>query len=109
MKLLAPILATLLLLAVNVAAFASVTETDMLGKPAPLTAAQRTISIDPGTKWVTVERGDVVRFVTKGQQFAWAFDAMASSFDLERIAPAGAVDRKLMVYIWPNAQDLSDN
>ena len=109
MKLLAPILAALLLLAVNAAAFASVTETDMLGKPAPLTAAQRTISIDPGTKWVTVERGDVVKFVTKGQQFAWAFDAMASSFDLERIAPAGAVDRKLMVYIWPNAQDLSDN
>ncbi len=109
MKFLAPVLAALLLFAANVAAFATVTDADLVGRPAPLTAAQRTIPINPGTKWVTVERGEVVKFVAKGQEFAWAFDAMASSFDLEEIAPAGTVDRKLMVYIWPNAGDVSNN
>jgi hypothetical protein len=49
------------------------------------------------------------QIVANNQEFAWAFDAMASSFDMNRIAPAGALDRKLVVYIWPNAEDLSNN
>jgi len=34
---------------------------------------------------------------------------MSSSFDLNRIAPSGALDRNLKVYVWPNAEDLSNN
>jgi len=33
---------------------------------------------------------------------------MYSSFDLNRIAPNGVLDRRLKVYVWPNAEDLAD-
>ncbi len=89
-------------------AAATVTESDMLGSPAQASAAQRTIVIDQKTRWITVERGEVVTFKANGRDFAWAFNGMGSSFDLNRIAPAGALDRALKVYIWPNAQDLAD-
>jgi len=109
MKLFVPILAVLALSGASFGAFANVTDADMFGKPAPQSEAQRTVVINPGTKWITVQRGEVVRFVANNQEFAWDFDALSSSFDLKRIAPAGALDRKLVVYIWPNAEDLSNN
>ena len=108
MRLIVPAVAALTLAAASFAAIATVTEADMLGKPAQASAAQRTISIDPRTRWITVERGEVVKFVSNGQEFAWAFDGLSSSFDLDRIAPSGALDRRLKVYVWPNAEDLSD-
>jgi hypothetical protein len=46
--------------------------------------------------------------VSKGQEFAWAFKGLASSFALSKVAPNGFLDRDLMVYVWPNAQDLAD-
>ena len=98
----------LTLSAASLAAAATVTESDMLGSPAQASAAQRTIVIDQKTRWITVERGEVVTFKANGRDFAWAFNGMGSSFDLNRIAPAGALDRALKVYIWPNAQDLAD-
>jgi len=108
MKLFVPVVAALTLLAASLPVTASVTEADMLGKPAQVSDAQRTISIDPKTRWITVERGEVVKFVANGQEFAWAFNGMSSSFDLNRIAPSGTLDRNLKVYVWPNAEDLSD-
>ncbi|HEX4797735.1 MAG TPA: CzcE family metal-binding protein [Burkholderiales bacterium] len=98
----------LTLSAASLAATATVSESDMLGSPAQASAAQRTIVIDPKTRWITVERGEVVTFKVNGRDFAWAFNSMSSSFDLNRIAPAGTLDRNLKVYIWPNAQDLAD-
>src|SRR5438876_415237 len=108
MRLFVRTVAALILSAASLAAIASVTEADMFGKPAQASAAQRTISIDPKTRWVAVERGEVVKFVSNGQEFAWAFNGLSSSFDLDRIAPSGVLDRHLKVYIWPNAEDLSD-
>ena len=108
MRLFVPAVAALTLSAASFAAIATVTEADMLGKPAQASAAQRTISIDPKTRWITVERGEVVKFVSNGQEFAWDFDGMYSSFDLNRIAPSGVLDRNLKVYVWPNAEDLAD-
>ena len=108
MKLFVRALAGLTLSAASLAATATVTESDMLGSPAQASAAQRTIVIDQKTRWITVERGEVVTFKANGRDFAWAFNGMGSSFDLNRIAPAGALDRALKVYIWPNAQDLAD-
>ena len=108
MRLFVPVVAALTLSAASFAVTASVTEADMLGKPAHASAAQRTISIDPKTRWITVERGEIVKFVANGQEFAWDFDGMYSSFDLDRIAPSGALDRRLKVYVWPNAEDLAD-
>jgi len=108
MRLFLAVAAALTFSAASLAAIATVTEADMFGKPAQASAAQRTISIDPKTRWITVERGQVVKFVANGKEFAWAFDGMSSSFDLDRIAPSGALDRHLKVYVWPNAEDLSD-
>jgi hypothetical protein len=77
---------------------------DLLGDPAPPTAAQRTITITPSTKYVNVEGGEIVRFVVGGQTFAWNFDTASSvmAFDLNRIAPPGALDHKVTAYISPN-------
>ena len=73
-----------------------------------MSAAQRSISIDSKTRWITVERGEVVKFIANGQEFAWAFNGMSSSFDLNRIAPTRTLNRDLKVYVWPNAEDLAD-
>ena len=100
--------AALTLSAASFAVTASVTDADMLGNAAQPSAAQRTVVIDTKTRWVTVERGDVVKFVANGQEFAWAFNGLASSFDLNRIAPTGTLNRDLKVYVWPNADDLAD-
>src|SRR5438128_10390615 len=101
MRLFVPAVAALTLSAASFAAIATVTEADMLGKPAQASAAQRTISIDPKTRWITVERGEVVKFVTNGQEFAWACHRMSSSLDPDRIAPNGALDLRLNVYVSP--------
>src|SRR5438477_7884977 len=61
MKLLAPTLAALALSAFSLAATATVTEADVLGHPAQLLAARRTIVINAKTKWVNVKHGEVVR------------------------------------------------
>jgi heavy-metal resistance protein CzcE len=108
MKRLIPVLALLTFSAVSPTTTAKVRESDILGSPAQASAAQRTIAIDAKTKWITVERDEVVRFVSNGQEFAWAFSGMSSSFDLEKVSPAGALDRQLTVYVWPNARDLAD-
>jgi len=100
--------AALTLSAASFAVTASVTDADMLGNAAQPSAAQRTVVIDTKTRWVTVERGDVVKFVANGREFAWAFNGLASSFDLNRIAPTGTLNRDLEVYVWPNADDLAD-
>jgi len=108
MRLFVLVVAALTLYATSFAVTATVTEADMFGSPAQAAVAQRTISINPKTRWVTVERGDVVKFVANGQEFAWAFNGLASSFDLNRVAPSGVLDRNLKVYVWPNAEDLAD-
>jgi len=108
MRLFVPAVAALTLSVASLAVTASVTEADMFGTPVQAAVAQRTISIDPRTPWITVERGEVVKFVANGQEFAWAFSGLASSFDLNRVAPSGVLDRNLKVYVWPNAEDLAD-
>ena len=108
MKRFVPVIAALALAGASLNALASATDADLLGSTAQPSTAQRTVLIGPKTRWITVERGEVVRFVSSGQEFAWAFNGMASSFDVRRIAPGGAVDRNLIVYVWPNAQDLED-
>ena len=108
MKLFVPVVAALTLSAASLAVNASMTQADVFGNPAQASAAQRTIVIDAKTRWITVERGDVVKFVANGQEFAWAFNGLASSFELNRVAPSGVLDRNLKVYVWPNAEDMAD-
>jgi len=70
------------------------------GGPANVAQAQRTIVIDPNTRWVNVTQGETIRFVAGGSEFAWRFDGRGSrSFDLQQAAPAGALQRPVMVHI----------
>ena len=108
MKRFIPTLAIFAFSATSLIATAKVSDGDMLGSAAQPSAAQRIIAIDDKTRWITVEHDEVVRFVSNGQEFAWAFNGMASSFNLSKVAPAGVLDRALTVYVWPNARDLSD-
>jgi len=103
MSRLVPILAALTL--ASAGAVAKMSDADELGVSVQPSSAARTVVIGPKTRWVTVERNDVVRFVSNGQEFAWAFSGVSPSFDLKRIAPSGALDRSLTVYIWPDPND----
>jgi hypothetical protein len=73
-----------------------------LGNAAPVGSAERTIVINADTKYVNVEGGSTVRFVIDGQSFAWSFQtggSHISPFDLARLAPAGALNHKVIVYV----------
>ena len=78
--------------------------TKLFGDLATPEQAQRTIVITPTTRYVNVTEGDVVRFVADGKTFAWNFDSPpdVSSFDLSRVAPAGALDHPVTAYVARN-------
>ena len=72
----------------------------LLGSLVPPAHSQRTITINADTKWVNVTQGEEVRFVAGATDFAWKFDGPgARSFDLQQVAPAGALPRSITVYI----------
>lgn len=50
------------------------TAPQIYGKPAPATAAQRTIDITADTKKVNVTNGETITFNINGKQFTWKFD-----------------------------------
>lgn len=76
----------------------------LLGAPAPVEMAEKTIVIGPGTVHVNVTGGEVVRFVSGSKTFAWSFDGplQVSSFDLLRVAPPGMLDHPVTAYVAPN-------
>ena len=77
---------------------------DLLGTPVAPAAANRTVTLTPATQHINVTGGDVVRFQAGGQQFAWSFDTspLVQVFDLAQVAPSGALDHGVRVYIAPN-------
>ena len=78
---------------------------DLLGQPAVPEQAQRTVVITPTTLYVNVIEGDVVRFVSDGKVFTYNFDSTAaSSFPLNRVAPAGMLDHTVTVYVARNRE-----
>jgi len=88
------------------AAASAVVPTSLLGDPATPEQGQRTIVITPTTEYVNVTEGDVVTFVANGVVFAWNFDGPpeVSSFELNRVAPAGALDHTVTAYVARNAE-----
>ena len=77
---------------------------DLLGDPAPLAAARRTIVITPDTEWVNVEGGEIIRFIVGNQSFVWNFDVSwgTDSFELNRVAPPGLLQRRVTAYVAPD-------
>ena len=77
---------------------------ELLGDPAPLSAAQRTIVITPEAKYVSVTGGEIVKFVVGQQSFAWQFDVAltVSALDLNLVAPVGVLTQKIIAYVTPD-------
>jgi len=116
MKLLIPSIAALTLSAASLSAGAALNPTDLFGEPAQAPSAERaiitavanrTITITDETKWVNVTHFEVIRFVSKGREFAWYFDGVAQPrpFDLAQIAPEGFVGHSVTVYVSPSERD----
>jgi hypothetical protein len=103
-KLFVPTLAALALSAASLSA-AALTFGDLYGEPADASAAERTIVVTPGTKFVNVKHGEVVKIVAGGKEFAWAFDGLPQAFDLAKVAPSGAIDHSVRVYIATTEED----
>jgi hypothetical protein len=74
---------------------------DLYGDPAPSSAATRTIVIQPNTRHVNVEGGEVIRFVAGDKEFAWNFFVArgVSNFRLNEVAPPGVLDHEVQVYV----------
>ena len=73
------------------------------GDPVPDSAATKTIVIDSGTQYVNVTGGEVIKFVDGGKSFAWNFDGpYGYAFELNRVAPAGVLDHRVMAYVDPD-------
>lgn len=64
----------------------------------------RDIVIDTSTKWVNVTGGETIRFVVDGKSFVWLFDVYDRSLksELNKIAPAGILNRKIDVFVSPD-------
>lgn len=77
---------------------------DLLGGPADVSAAERTIVIQPGTRHVNVEGGQIVRFDVGQKSFAWHFmlGAGLSTVPLDKVAPPGILDHPVMAYVSPD-------
>jgi len=74
--------------------------THVYGSAADLQDVQRVVVLQPDTRWVNVSQGESVRFVIGATQFAWRFDGRdGRSFDLQIVAPPGALARSVMVYV----------
>jgi membrane protease subunit (stomatin/prohibitin family) len=96
--------AVLALSAASLSAFA-LTNADRYGEAASPAAADRTIVIDANTRSVNVNHGEIVKFVANGQEFTWEFDGVPQAFDLKQVAPQGAIDHDVSVYMATTAMD----
>lgn len=107
-RFLLPAVAGLVFSAAALPALAVTPRIDLLGDPAAPAAATRTIVITPDTRYINVTGGDVVKFVAGDKTFAWSFDvgSAVNSFDLNRVAPPGALGRTVKVYVAPDPRYL---
>jgi hypothetical protein len=105
MKLLVPAVASIGLSVASLSALAWMTDADYYGVAATPEAAERTIVLKPNTRSVAVKKGEIVKFVVNGKEFAWDFDGTAPTVSLARIAPQGAIDQNVTVYIAPSEKE----
>jgi hypothetical protein len=78
----------------------AITNPSLLGETAaPDAAADRTIVLDSNTHYVNVARGDVVKFVSNGQEFLVQFDGTERTAMLSELAPSGALAKDVRVYV----------
>lgn len=82
---------------------------DLLGDSAQSDAATRSIRVTSDTRYVHVEGGEIIAFVVEDKTFGWDFNGplTVSSFDLQRVAPAGVLHHEVRVIIAPNPRYMS--
>ena len=74
-----------------------------LGDPAAVSFSDRTVTIYPTTTYVNVTGGEIIKFISGNEAFAWNFDGAGEyHFDLAMVAPPGFLDQKVMVYVSPD-------
>lgn len=75
-----------------------------LGTAVKTQAVIRSITILPAKKYVNVNQGDVVTFISDGKQFTWLFDTLrpTDDFNLSSIAPAEMITHGVRIYVGPN-------
>jgi len=93
--------AALMLSTASLSSWAGSTPANPLGEAAPSSAASRTIVVTNDTSWLEVKVGEIVNFVIGDKSFSWNFDGdiTMSEIDLNKIAPSGALNRLVKVYI----------
>ncbi|MFZ6724064.1 CzcE family metal-binding protein [Undibacterium sp. MH2W] len=106
-SLLLAVMAGVIAITTNIASAQDTSSTqrlDLLGDPAAVSEAQRTIVITPDTKYVSVTGGETVKFIVGEKSFAWRFDVAmtVSAFELGQVAPAGLINQKVVAYITPD-------
>ena len=78
-------------------------QASLLGDPASADGpVDQVVTINANTRWANVHQGDTVKFVAGGQSFAWRFETPKLAVNLQDIAPAGAIDHKIFVYVAPD-------
>lgn len=92
------------LLAASMPASAVTPRADLLGTAVPAHAADRTVNLGQGMRSINVVSGDTIRFVNGGSEFAWSFmtSPIVQVFDLNQVAPDGALGHPLLVYVAPS-------
>lgn len=77
-------------------------DSSLLGQgQVPAGYADRTVVVGADTKYINVERGDVVKFVVGDKSFSWSFTAPTtiSEINLSEVAPAGMLNHEVKAYI----------
>ena len=105
-KLLLPILTAVTLAAASTAAFADVTQEQLRGAAVSNEGpVDQVIVVSEATRHVNVTGGQTVRFVVGDQSFTWSFQngtANVVPFDLQQIAPKGALNHAVTTYVADN-------
>jgi hypothetical protein len=75
----------------------------LLGESIPADGqVDKVVKVDANTRWVNVVQNENVKFIVGSKTFAWHFQSLRNSINLKDIAPAGTVDRNIIVYLTPD-------
>lgn len=101
-KFLRPLMLGALIAATGTTAYAA-SHTDRFGNAVPVSGKQRTIELQPGTRYLNIEQGQTLKFIVQGKAFAWNFDTFGTPvFNLAEIAPKDVDVGNVKVYISPD-------
>jgi hypothetical protein len=82
----------------SVSAYA-ITSGDQIGHSANGTIAQRTIDVNANTRYVNVQRGDIVEFTAGSNSVVWQFDGVKETIPLSQVFPSAADAQNVTVYV----------